>query len=144
MSNPRLGEARISGLTGYLGVNSLGSGAIHDAALPCIRRSGPRWHIDKDDRDVPFRSPAVQSSSVAHESGLRDYPADVFDARDQLDALLSSYSRYELDTHHNLKSAQEIGDSESAALLQVISDSVENNLWFLEAYLEGIAVGLHG
>ena len=82
--------------------------------------------------------------SVAHESGLRDYPVDVLDAHDQLEVLLSSYSRYELDTQHNMKGAREIGDSETVALLQVISVSIENNLWLLEAYLEGIAVGLHG
>ena len=82
--------------------------------------------------------------SVAQESGLRDYPVDVLDAHDQLEALLSSYSRYELDTQHNLKAAREIGDSATVDVLQVISVSIENDLWFLEAYLEGIVVGLHG
>jgi hypothetical protein len=51
---------------------------------------------------------------------------------------------YELDTHHNLKAAREIGDSATVDVLQVISVSIENDLWFLEAYLEGIVVGLHG
>ena len=80
--------------------------------------------------------------SVADESGLRHYPADVLDAHDQLETL--SYSRYELDTQHNMKTAKEIGDSETIALLQVIAVSIENNLWFLEAYLEGVAIGLRG
>ena len=82
--------------------------------------------------------------SVAHESGLRDYPGDVLDSRDQLDALLSGYSRYELDTQRNLKAVREAGDAATAALLQRILAMTENNLWFIEAYLEGIAVGLHG
>jgi hypothetical protein len=69
---------------------------------------------------------------------------DALDAHDHLEALLSSYSRYESDTKHNMKAAQEIGDSETLELLQVISVSIENNLWFLEAYLEGVAIGLHG
>jgi len=81
---------------------------------------------------------------VAHESCLRDYPLDALDAHDHLEALLSSYSRYELDTRHNLKVTQEVGDFETAGLLQIISVSTERNLWFLEAYLEGIAIGLHG
>ena len=81
---------------------------------------------------------------VATESGLRDYPADVVDARDHLEALLSSYSRYELNTRQKMKAIRELGGSESAVLLQAVLGSVENNLWFLEAYLEGIAVGLHG
>jgi starvation-inducible DNA-binding protein len=82
--------------------------------------------------------------SVAHESGLRDYPVDAFDSRDQLEALLSSYSRYELDTQQNMRTAGELGDSGTVELLQSMLVSVENNLWFLEAYLEGVAVGLHG
>jgi starvation-inducible DNA-binding protein len=82
--------------------------------------------------------------SVADESGLRDYPEGILDAHEQLEAMLSSYSRYELDTQQNIKAAQEMGDPGTIALLQLISASIENNLWFLEAYLEGIAVGLHG
>jgi hypothetical protein len=66
------------------------------------------------------------------------------DSRDQLDALLSGYSRYELDTQRNLKAVREAGDAATAALLQRILAMTENNLWFIEAYLEGIAVGLHG
>ena len=81
---------------------------------------------------------------AAYESNLHDYPLDALGAQDHLEALLSSYSRYELDTRHNLKAAQEIGDSPTVALLEVISGSIERNLWFLEAYLEATAVGLHG
>ena len=39
---------------------------------------------------------------------------------------------------------QAIGDLETAQLLQLILTSTERDMWFLEAYLEGIAVGLHG
>jgi hypothetical protein len=43
-----------------------------------------------------------------------------------------------------LEVAQANGDQETVELLHVVLVSIENNLWFLEAYLEGIAVGLHG
>src|SRR5262249_11230269 len=82
--------------------------------------------------------------SVAHESGLRDYPGDILDSRDQLEALLSGYSRYELNTQRNMKAAREAGDAGTVALLLRILTTIENDLWFIEAYLEGIAVGLHG
>jgi starvation-inducible DNA-binding protein len=88
--------------------------------------------------------PAVTVRSVALESNLRDYPTDALDAREHLEALLSSYSLYELNTRHNMKAAQAIGDLETTQLLELILISIEKNLWFLEAYLEGIAVGLHG
>ena len=81
---------------------------------------------------------------VAQESRLRDYPLDALDGHEHVEALLSSYARYELETCHNRKAAQELGDSGTAGLFQVILASVENNLWLLEAYLEGMAVGLHG
>src|SRR5262249_53093859 len=55
--------------------------------------------------------------SVAHESGLRDYPGDILDSRDQLEALLSGYSRYELNTQRNMKAAGEAGDAGTVALL---------------------------
>jgi starvation-inducible DNA-binding protein len=88
--------------------------------------------------------PAATVRFVASESNLPDFPTDAFDARDHLDALLSSYSRFEMDTQANIKSAKGIGDFETVRLLQMIAASIENDLWFLEAYFEGIAVGLHG
>ena len=78
---------------------------------------------------------------AAAESNLRDYPVDALDAHDHLEALLSSYSRYELDTRYHMKAAQEDKDSETAGLLQAILVSIENNLWFLEACLEGVTIG---
>jgi DNA-binding ferritin-like protein len=79
---------------------------------------------------------------VAGQSGLREYPLNAVDARDQLEALLSNYLRYELDTLQNMRAAREIGDSSMSLLFQVILSSIENNLWFLETYLEGINDGL--
>jgi starvation-inducible DNA-binding protein len=80
--------------------------------------------------------------SVADQSGLRDYPLDAVDARDQLEVLRSNHLRYELDTRQNMRAAREIGDSPTALLFQFILSAIENNLWFLEAYLEGIGMGL--
>ncbi len=82
--------------------------------------------------------------SVADQSGLRDYPLDAVDARDQLEVLRSNHLRYELDTRQNMRAAREIGDSSTALLFQFILSAIENNLWFLEAYLEGIGMGLDG
>jgi starvation-inducible DNA-binding protein len=81
---------------------------------------------------------------AASESNLRDYPLDALEAQDHLKALLSGYSRYELDTRRNLDTAEAEGDLETVKLLCAILVSIEKSLWFLEAYLEGIAVGLHG
>jgi starvation-inducible DNA-binding protein len=79
---------------------------------------------------------------AARASHLRDYPLDALDPRDHLEALLSGFSRYEFDTQHNRSAAKKAGDLETDKLLAVIAVAIEKNLWFIEAYLEGIAVGL--
>jgi len=82
--------------------------------------------------------------SVADQSGLRDYPMDAVDAAAQLEALRSNYLRYELDTLQNMRAAREIGDASTALLFQVILSAIENNLWFIEAYSEGIDKAVDG
>jgi DNA-binding ferritin-like protein len=73
---------------------------------------------------------------------MRDYPVDALTAREHLEALLSSYSRYELNARENLLTAQTLEDPDAITLIQQILTSVEKNLWFLEADLEGVAVGV--
>src|SRR5579883_345389 len=63
--------------------------------------------------------PGATIRVAAVESGLHDYPLDALTAHDHLHALLSSYSRYEQDTQHNTKAAEEIGDAETVELLNV-------------------------
>ena len=82
--------------------------------------------------------------AVARESRLRDYPDEVLNAGEQLRALLSSHSRYELNTICNLNTLRARGDFETIKVFDPVLAFIENSLWFLEAYLEGIAVGLHG
>jgi starvation-inducible DNA-binding protein len=79
---------------------------------------------------------------VSKESRMRDYPVDALTAREHLEALLSSYSRYELNARENLLTAQTLEDPDAITLIQQILTSVEKNLWFLEASLEGVAVGV--
>ena len=78
---------------------------------------------------------------AARETKLAPYPLDALDAKDHLKALLSSHSRYALDTRQNLETVREIGHSEIPALFVIVLTSIESNLWFLEAYLEGVAAG---
>ena len=81
---------------------------------------------------------------VARETELQAYPLDATDVRDHLNALLSSHSRYALDTRQNLESLLEIERSDISGLFEIVLTSIESNLWFLEAYLEGITVGNQG
>lgn len=81
---------------------------------------------------------------VTQASNLLEYPGDASLTHDHLRALLSGYSRYERDTLQNMKAAQQIGDCETVELLRTIAASVEKNLWFLEACLEGLVLGFAG
>jgi len=66
------------------------------------------------------------------------------DDRKSLQAMLSSYAKYDSATRNIIKTVEEMGDSETEALLKRICFSTERNLWLLETYLEASAVGLHG
>jgi starvation-inducible DNA-binding protein len=86
--------------------------------------------------------PKVTVQVVAHESHLRDYPLDVFSVHEHLRALLSSYSRYELDLHNIMNAVKHFRDAASERLLEVMRRSTETDLWFLEVHPESLAVCL--
>jgi DNA-binding ferritin-like protein len=78
--------------------------------------------------------------SVSDESRLHEYPLDALDCRDHVHALLSSFSRYELDLQHNVARLEGIDEFKSVALLRRLADPIERSLWLLE----GIATGIDG
>ena len=58
--------------------------------------------------------------------------------------LLCGYARYARQTSEAITSLRRSGDLESSELLRVISNAVERCLWFLEIYLEGLALNSDG
>ncbi|PYS01210.1 MAG: DNA starvation/stationary phase protection protein Dps [Acidobacteria bacterium] len=97
------------------------------------------------DRICVFGGCATASVRIAAQrSSLRNYPADALEAHDHVEALLSSYSKYEVGALKATKDIEELRDFQTVGLLLEICNAVEKNLWFLEAYLEAIAVGSTG
>jgi DNA-binding ferritin-like protein len=74
----------------------------------------------------------------------RLFAADSIDPREQFEALLCSYARYARQTWEALTSLRRSGDLESSELLGMISNAIERCLWFLEIYLEGLALNSDG
>jgi DNA-binding ferritin-like protein len=60
--------------------------------------------------------------------------------RDQLDTLLCGYARYARQTSEATTSLQRARDEESLSILNLIFRAVDRCLWFLETYLEGLAL----
>jgi len=87
--------------------------------------------------------PIATVRMAALKSNLLEYPLDAFSAHDHLRALLSSYSRYEMDTRSAMEAVQNLGESDAKELLRRICDLIERHLWLLEAHLEGIVIGVH-
>jgi starvation-inducible DNA-binding protein len=81
---------------------------------------------------------------AALRSNLRDYPPDALSPNDHLRALLSSYSRYEMDTKTAMQAVRELEKSEANEILEEICALIEQHLWLLEAHLEGIVIGVQG
>jgi DNA-binding ferritin-like protein len=81
---------------------------------------------------------------VTQESRIADYVPQNRDGRSQLEALLSSYSKYDCAARSIAKAVQQLLDPETSALLETMSVCTERNLWLLQTHVEAIAVGLHG
>ena len=82
------------------------------------------------------------------EMGSRSYwrlfATDSIEPREQFEALVSGYVHYEKRTSEAIATLRRSGDLESAELLGMISKDVERCLWFLDIYLEGLALNSDG
>ena len=94
--------------------------------LACCRTEGP--HI-------------VENGSSSYR---RLFDADGFEPRELFEALLFGYAHYARQTSEAITSLRRSGDPESAELLAGIFKAVERCLWFLEIYLEGLALNTNG
>jgi hypothetical protein len=70
----------------------------------------------------------------------RLFPADSLNVRDQLESLLCGYAHYARRTSEAITSLQRQGELESLELLATIFKSADQCLWFLEIYLESMAL----
>jgi DNA-binding ferritin-like protein len=83
---------------------------------------------------------AVGNRQNAH---WRLFAADSVDLREQLESLLYGYACYARQTSEAIASLKRLGDLESARLLEKMFKATDRCLWFLEIYLEAVALNTH-
>jgi starvation-inducible DNA-binding protein len=74
---------------------------------------------------------------AAEHSSLPEYPADVLDGLEHVEALADRLGPYAAHVRGGIDRADELGDKTTADLYTEVSRKVDMRLWFLEAHLQG-------
>jgi starvation-inducible DNA-binding protein len=73
----------------------------------------------------------------AAESRLPEYPSEVMDSMEHVNALTERYAMVAASTRSAVETAEEAGDLDTVDLMSAISLGMDKWLWFLEAHLQG-------
>jgi starvation-inducible DNA-binding protein len=74
---------------------------------------------------------------AAEVSKLDEYPLDIIDGPDHVEALSDRLSQYGKDIRENIDECADLKDATTADLYTEISRDIDKRLWFLEAHLQG-------
>jgi starvation-inducible DNA-binding protein len=72
----------------------------------------------------------------AKNSALPEYPMEVVEGRQHLEALTERYAAYARAVRKSIDRCQNIGDASTADLLTEVSRAVDKDLYFLESHLQ--------
>jgi len=103
---------------------------------------GERIESLKSGKSSNMRQPCIARADV--NSHWRLFRADSADLHEQLESLLCGYARYARETSAASVSLQRLGDIESSRILAAIMSCIDRCLWFIEIYLEGLALKTDG
>lgn len=73
---------------------------------------------------------------AAEKSSLNQYPMEITDGRDHVDALSSALAAFSEATRANIDDADEAGDMATADLFTEVTRGIDKQLWFVEAHLQ--------
>jgi starvation-inducible DNA-binding protein len=73
---------------------------------------------------------------AAEKSTLQQYPLEITDGADHVDALSTALADFGKKVRANIDDADELGDMDTADLFTEISRNVDKDLWFVEAHLQ--------
>ncbi len=73
---------------------------------------------------------------AAEKSSLTQYPMEIAEGRDHVDALSSALAAFARNTRANVTDADEAGDKISADLFTEVARGTDKLLWFVEAHLQ--------
>ncbi|REJ75620.1 MAG: DNA starvation/stationary phase protection protein Dps [Acidobacteria bacterium] len=72
----------------------------------------------------------------AEKSSLKQYPMEITDGRDHVDALSAALAAFSEATRANIDDAEEAGDAVTADLFTEVARGIDKQLWFVEAHLQ--------
>ncbi len=73
---------------------------------------------------------------AAEKSSLSQYPMEITDGRDHVDALSSALADFGKKVRANIDEADEAGDKDTADLFTQVSAGIDKLLWFVEAHIQ--------
>lgn len=73
----------------------------------------------------------------AQKSSLEQYPLEITDGRDHVEALSNALAKFAKEIRTNIDEADEAGDMVTADLLTEVSRGTDKLLWFVEAHIQG-------
>ena len=85
-------------------------------------------------------SPPLQPAEGDSQRFWRLFRTDGPDCSGHLEALLSGYVHYARATSDSIAFLEMLGDADSVTLMQRIFDVADRGIWFIELYMEGLAL----
>jgi starvation-inducible DNA-binding protein len=73
---------------------------------------------------------------AAEKSTLSQYPMEITDGRDHVDALSTALADFGKKVRANIDEADEAGDMDTADLFTEVSRGIDKLLWFVEAHIQ--------
>lgn len=73
---------------------------------------------------------------VAEKSTLREYPHEITDGADHVDALSTALADFGKRVRENIDDADKLNDKDTADLFTEVSRGIDKDLWFVEAHIQ--------
>ena len=73
---------------------------------------------------------------AAEKSTLAQYPLEITDGADHVDALSTALADFGKKVRENIDEADELGDMDTADIFTEISRGIDKDLWFVEAHIQ--------
>lgn len=73
---------------------------------------------------------------AAANSSLSEYPLEIVDGADHVDALSSALADFGKKVRQNIDDMDEIGDKDTADIFTEVSRGIDKSLWFVEAHIQ--------
>jgi starvation-inducible DNA-binding protein len=74
---------------------------------------------------------------AAEKSSLAEYPHEITDGHDHVDALSNALADFGKKVRANIDDSDDLGDKDTADIFTEISRGIDKLMWFVEAHIQG-------